>query len=59
MLIEVEANLKLFLAYPTMMSLGLISIKLDVICTKLFPACFFLDLGHNFVVTFVVTFVVD
>jgi hypothetical protein len=39
---EVEPSFKGFLASPAMMRLGLVSIKPDVGCTKLFPACYFL-----------------
>jgi hypothetical protein len=39
---EVEPSFKDFLASPTMMRLGLLSIKPDVGCTKSLPACYFL-----------------
>jgi hypothetical protein len=39
---EVEPSFKEFLASPAIMHLGLVSIKPDVGCTKLFPACYFL-----------------
>jgi hypothetical protein len=38
---DVFPSLKEFLASPAMMRLGLLSIKLDIGHTKLFPACYF------------------
>jgi hypothetical protein len=38
---EVESSFKEFLASPTMMGLGLVSIKPEMGCTKSFPACYF------------------
>jgi hypothetical protein len=44
---EVEPSFKKFLASPSMICLGLISIEPEVGLTKLFPACLFKELCNS------------